>query len=481
MAKSLGKMTGQRTAVPKIKLIANPVAGRQAAAKIRAAEACFRARGATVELTLTAARGDARAAAARARSEGFDRVVAAGGDGTLNEVVNGLAPSAIPLAFLPLGTTNVFALEAAIPLAVEAACAIALDGAPRPVCLGQAGETRFLLMAGIGFDAAVVYGLNLRLKRLAGKLAYLAGGVTALLRQAPPPVEVVTEDGNVHRGFGAIIGNGRLYAGGFSLTPQASLCADRLDLCLLLRPGRLPLLRCAAGLVGRPGAGAAGRPLPAGTGIHRARRAGAGTDRWRLPGAAADDFPGRLRRTLPGLPARFPGGVMSDEERILYRGRIVRLALERHRLPDGRQGEFEVVRHPGGAAILPLLTDGRTVLIRQFRPAAGGWLWEIPAGRIDAGETPEACARRELQEETGYRAERLEKLGEMITAPGFCDEVVHLFLARDLQPVASAPEEDEFLEVVPVPLAEALAMVRRGEIRDGKTQLALLLAREVCR
>lgn len=163
------------------------------------------------------------------------------------------------------------------------------------------------------------------------------------------------------------------------------------------------------------------------------------------------------------------------KSRSLYRGRILSLALEQHPLPDGRQGEFEIVRHPGGAAVVPLLPDGRVVLIRQFRPAFAASLWEIPAGRLDSGESPAVCAGRELTEETGYRAGRLEKLGEMLSTPGFCDEVIHLFVARDLQPAPCTPEEDEFIEAVPLPLAEALAMVRRGEIADGKTQLALLL------
>lgn len=162
-----------------------------------------------------------------------------------------------------------------------------------------------------------------------------------------------------------------------------------------------------------------------------------------------------------------------------FRGRIVTLRIETHRLPDGRTADFEVVRHPGGAAVLPILPDGRLVLIRQLRPVVGETLWEIPAGRLEPGEAPETCVRRELREEAGYAAGRLEKLGEMLTAPGFCDEVVHLFVARDLQPVECAPEEDEVIEAIPVPLAEALAMVRRGEIRDGKTQLALLLLNSV--
>ncbi|MFA7535459.1 MAG: NUDIX hydrolase [Desulfuromonadales bacterium] len=169
---------------------------------------------------------------------------------------------------------------------------------------------------------------------------------------------------------------------------------------------------------------------------------------------------------------------MNVGDRQIYKGAILSLVLEQHGLPNGRQGEFEVVRHPGGAAILPLLDDGRVVLIRQLRPVLGKVLWEIPAGRLEADETPEQCARRELREEAGYRAGRLEKLGEMLTAPGFCTEVVHLFVARDLQPVHSAPEEDEVIEVFTFAREEALAMVRRGEIGDGKTQLALLLLPE---
>jgi ADP-ribose pyrophosphatase len=171
---------------------------------------------------------------------------------------------------------------------------------------------------------------------------------------------------------------------------------------------------------------------------------------------------------------------MSAEGKVLFCGRIVSLHLEKHPTGAGRTAEFEVVRHPGGAAALPLLPDGRVVLIRQLRPVVGGTLWEIPAGRLEPGEPPEACARRELREEAGYSG-TLEKLGEMLTAPGFCDEVVHLFVARNLQPLPRAPEEDEVIEPVPVPLAEALAMVRRGEIRDGKTQLALLLLDAVIR
>lgn len=233
----------------RVKLIANPVAGGDARRRIERARAWLQGRGCAVDLTLTGARGDAREAAAAAREGGFDRIVAAGGDGTLNEVINGLAPCATPLAFLPLGTTNVFALEAGIPFEVEKACAVALEGEARPVCLGMAGETRFLLMAGVGFDAQVVYGVDLRLKRLTGKLAYVVGALAALRQRRLAPLELVDETGAVHRGYDAVIGNCRCYGGKFSFTPQASLDADRLDVCLLLRPGRLGLLAAAATLL----------------------------------------------------------------------------------------------------------------------------------------------------------------------------------------------------------------------------------------
>ncbi len=165
---------------------------------------------------------------------------------------------------------------------------------------------------------------------------------------------------------------------------------------------------------------------------------------------------------------------MSDKKEI-YKGRVVALSVEEHTLPDGRSARFEIVRHPGGACALPLLEDGRVMLVRQFRPPVGRMVLELPAGKLDAGEPPEVCIRRELQEETGYRAGRIEKLGEMLTAVGFCDERIHIYLARDLEPVGQALEPDEYIELVPLPLNEALAMVLSGEIIDGKTQLALLL------
>ena len=250
----------------RVLLIANPAAGRQALDRIERAQTCLRELGAEVELVLTRGRGDARRAAAGARQEEVDRVIAAGGDGTLNEVINGLVPTPIPLAFIPLGTTNVFAIETGIPFLLEDACRIALEAPARPVCTGIAGDRYFLLMAGIGFDAEVVYGINLRLKRWIGKLAYVVGGLSAWMQRPPAIVEVEDESGAVHRGYGAIVGNARLYAGRFTLTPEASLLEDRLDLCLFLKPGRLSLLRQIA-------ATAAGRsPGPPGVRCLQGRR-----------------------------------------------------------------------------------------------------------------------------------------------------------------------------------------------------------------
>ncbi len=248
------------TAIRTLKLIANPTAGRDARARIERAVSWFREQGVAVDLTLTAARGDARRAAAAARTGGFERIVAAGGDGTLNEVVNGLVPSTIPLAFLPLGTTNVFALEAGIPFGLEAACRIALEGTPLPVCLGAADDHRFLLMASAGPDAEAVYAVSGGLKRLTGKFAYLASAARVLLARPPRPIEALTAEGEAISCYGAVVSNGRFYGGRFAIAPHASLQEEALDVCLLLRPGRLALLRAAGALAsGRSLAPAAAR------------------------------------------------------------------------------------------------------------------------------------------------------------------------------------------------------------------------------
>lgn len=157
----------------------------------------------------------------------------------------------------------------------------------------------------------------------------------------------------------------------------------------------------------------------------------------------------------------------------IYKGRVVTLNLETVTLPNGLSVELEVVRHPGAAAIVPLKNDDTVVLIRQYRLAAGGYIYEIPAGKLHPGEDPAHCAVRELEEEIGYRAGRLDKMGTFFTAPGFTDEVMHLYVARDLARGTQALDGDEVLEVVEMPLEKAMAHILDGTIRDAKTIIGL--------
>ena len=145
-------------------------------------------------------------------------------------------------------------------------------------------------------------------------------------------------------------------------------------------------------------------------------------------------------------------------------------------LPDGRKVELDIVRHPGASAVVPFVSDEDIVLIRQYRHAAGGRILEVPAGKLDPGETPDVCAARELEEETGLRAGRLETLGWIFTTPGFTDEKIFLYAAFDLQEVGARPEEDEHIECLRISLAEALELIWRGELTDAKSALALLHA-----
>ncbi len=163
----------------------------------------------------------------------------------------------------------------------------------------------------------------------------------------------------------------------------------------------------------------------------------------------------------------------------IFSGRVLQLNLERAILPDGRSVDLEIIRHPGGACALPIHDDGSIILIRQYRHAAGGIIWEVPAGRINDQEDPETCARRELMEETGFKAGKMEKIGEFFSTPGFCTELLHIYLATQLIPCRHDPEDDEYIEIVKLPFPEALAMVFSGEIRDSKTMIALLLAKEM--
>jgi len=173
-----------------------------------------------------------------------------------------------------------------------------------------------------------------------------------------------------------------------------------------------------------------------------------------------------------------PGRVKSTR---VYSGRIVSLDVDTVRFPDGSVGELEMIRHSGASAVVPFLSDPdsddpHVLLIRQYRYAAGGYMLEVPAGRLDAGENPKDCAVRELKEETGCTAEQVEYLTTIYTTPGFTDERIHLFMATGLAAGETKHEADEFLEPQPMPLSQALEKIRAGEIQDGKTVIALLFA-----
>lgn len=161
---------------------------------------------------------------------------------------------------------------------------------------------------------------------------------------------------------------------------------------------------------------------------------------------------------------------------VLASGRAFTVRRDVIALADGRQFTRDVVVHPGAVVIAPVLPDGRVVLVRQWRHAAGEALLELPAGTLEPGEAPEATAHRELQEEAGYRAGRLTRLAEFWTAPGFCTERMHLFLAQDLTPARLEGDEDEEIEVEVLPLAQAVAMALAGGLRDAKTICGILLA-----
>ena len=187
--------------------------------------------------------------------------------------------------------------------------------------------------------------------------------------------------------------------------------------------------------------------------------------------------------TADQVAARKPGE-KPDAQRgshNLYTGRIFRLDRDAVRFPDGSDAEMDIVRHPGASAIVPFMSDPegenpQLLLLRQYRYAAGGYIYEIPAGRLDPDEDPAACAARELKEETGCTAEKIAPLFTMLTTPGFTDERIHLFLATGLTHGESAREEDEFVDIVVMRLSEALELVQRGEIPDGKTALGILYA-----
>ena len=164
------------------------------------------------------------------------------------------------------------------------------------------------------------------------------------------------------------------------------------------------------------------------------------------------------------------------ESRVRYEGRTVEVRSERVALPNGQEVELDVVHHPGAAAVVPLDVDGSLLMVRQYRHAVGGWLLEVPAGKLAPGEDPAACAHRELEEEAGMRAATLRELGSIFVSPGFCDERIWLFLATDLTATEQRLEADEVLAVERVPLAEAERRALDGELVDAKSTVAILRA-----
>ena len=236
-------------------LVVNPVALGASEKGIRHAADLFRAGGYEVTVRLTVQKGDAEEFAREASRDGLPLVVAAGGDGTINEVVNGIARSDTAMAILPMGTTNVLAKELGIPEDAEGAAMAVLRGTGHTASLGQitldapSPVTRcFCLMAGIGFDGAAVYGFSHAVKRHSGKSAYILSGVSALLRHSPEPL-VFTVNDETYRGYAAVIGNASRYGGHFRVTPDASLHRPELFVCIMEGKRRRDMLRYVFGVV----------------------------------------------------------------------------------------------------------------------------------------------------------------------------------------------------------------------------------------
>ena len=160
----------------------------------------------------------------------------------------------------------------------------------------------------------------------------------------------------------------------------------------------------------------------------------------------------------------------------VFRGVVISVDVEQVPLPNGTTARYEIVRHPGGAAVVAIDAQGLVCLLRQYRPAAGGWVWELPAGRLEPAEPPGRTARRELLEETGHSTSRWESLGSILSSPGVFAETIHLFLARGLTAGNARHEQHEVIEVHWLPMADAVRQANSGELRDAKTVIGLLRA-----
>ncbi len=165
--------------------------------------------------------------------------------------------------------------------------------------------------------------------------------------------------------------------------------------------------------------------------------------------------------------------IEASTRKTILNGRVFDITVENVTFPNGTNIDLEIVRHPGASAVVPLTEDGEVVMLKQYRHAVGGTLWEIPAGTFDAGEAPLTCAKRELIEETGFEAQAWEPIGAVVPLAGYSDERIHLFLARGLTPAAQSLDPDEIIEVHTIPLDRVVAMILEGEIEDAKTIVAI--------
>ncbi len=233
-------------------IIGNPAARGSSLRKMEKAAELFRQRGYDAELLLTHRRGDAERLAAEYRQLNPGMIVAAGGDGTINEALNGIAGSDVPLAIIPMGTTNVLAKELGIPEDVAAAVEAAATKPARRVSLGRIsvsrGDRYFCLMAGIGFDGSAVHGMNTAIKKVSGALAYVLSGVRGLVAYGPSELNVLI-DGKAYQGYQAIIGKASKYGGHFRATPDAALTDPHFYVCIFRGKRRLDLLRYVVGIV----------------------------------------------------------------------------------------------------------------------------------------------------------------------------------------------------------------------------------------
>jgi ADP-ribose pyrophosphatase len=185
--------------------------------------------------------------------------------------------------------------------------------------------------------------------------------------------------------------------------------------------------------------------------------------------------PPPARRRFSDGGKRNSNGFRIEAEREIFRGRVIRLVTRDFILPNGRNTTFSVVEHPGAVAIVPVFDNGDVILLRQFRPSIGEELYEIPAGTLEKGELPLATAKREIVEETGFKARSWEKISEFYTAPGFCTELMHVFVAKGLTPASADGDEDEILEPVRMSLKKAIGLIRQQKIRDAKSIAGLLI------